>query len=216
MAMNISKLTQFLDKNDDDIIYASSSRRAFASVIDSLIVLIVRLIAVQLITVIYLQEMWKDFFEEFYEKFGTQSIKRVPEHLNYLTNHPVFMVSLLSLIFVILLGAVYHAYFNSSSKQGTIGKQLLKIKIVTAADHRKISFGLGLSHYFLSVAPFLYVLYILQFQLSHKLSFFDAIANNSFNFVLGLVFLAWIHLHLMTKKKTTAYDLICSTILLRK
>lgn len=215
--MNINNLTRFFTQNtQDDVVYASSFRRAAASAIDAIIVLALRSLVVIGINILYLNKLWQSFFDSFYHEFGTRTIKRVPEHIHYVTNHSIFIITLLSIVFVILVGAVYHAYFNSSAKQGTLGKQLLQIKIVKEPNHDRISFSVGMYHYFLSVAPFLYVIYIANYQLNNKLSFFAAIANNHVNLLFGVIFIAWVHLHLITKKKTTAYDLICNTTLINK
>lgn len=114
-----------------------------------------------------------------------------------------------------MVGALYHAYLNSSNWQGTIGKRLMKIIIVNENNHKKINFFLALGHYFLSILPIAYIIYLLIFQVANNLSLFDAITHNSINLILGVIFILWIQIQSLTKKKTTAYDLICETVVIQ-
>jgi uncharacterized RDD family membrane protein YckC len=109
-----------------------------------------------------------------------------------------------------MIGAVYHAYLNSSAWMGTIGKRLMGIVIVQESGN-KITFSKGLWHYFLSVLPFAYILFLASYQLRHKMTFYQALVGSEVNLFFGIIFIIWIQIHLFTKRKVTAYDLICKT-----
>ncbi len=213
MAMSIKDFTQNYERNSDEIVYATSYKRSFASAIDMTLVLFLRAIVIQIIGITYLNKVWKEFFSEFYDKFGTQTVKKTPEHIYFVTHHQVFFITLLSIILVIIVGAFYHAYLNSSSWQATLGKRTMKIIMLKEPDNSRISFGLAFLHYFLSILPFVFIAYLINYQISHNLTFFEVITASSFNLFLGFIFIAWVQIHLFTKKKTTAYDLICKTVL---
>jgi len=122
-----------------------------------------------------------------------------------------FFYSLLAALFIIFVaGAIYYAWLNSSSWQATIGKRLMKIIMVDNNDN-KISFYTGLTHYFLSVLPFVFICYLLIYQASHHLTFFQTVIASPTNIFFGFIFAIWTQLHLLTKSKRTAYDIICKT-----
>lgn len=214
MVMSIKDFTQNYKNNSDEIVYAASIKRSFASGIDMLLVLLLRSIVIQIIGIAYLDRVWRGFFLEFYNKFGTQTVKKTPEHIYFVTHHQVFYITLLSIIIVIIVGAFYHAYLNSSSWQATVGKRVMKIIMVKEPYNSRLSFSLAFWHYFLSILPFVFIAYLINYQISHDLTFFQVITASNFNLFLGFVFIAWVQIHLFTKKKTTAYDLICKTVLM--
>lgn len=212
--MSIKKFTKNSSPDSDQIIYSDSFRRSIASGIDMVVVLFARAVLVQLIGSMYLDRIWKNFFVEFYDKFGTETVKRTPEHIAFLVHHQIFYITLLSLVAVLLLGAFYHAYLNSSLWQATIGKRVMKIVIVKGSYNSKLSFNLAILHYFLSLVPFIFIFYLLNYQFNHNLSFFETITDSALNLFFGFLFIFWVQIHLFTRKKTTAYDLICNTFLI--
>ncbi len=87
----------------------------------------------------------------------------------------------------------------------------MKIVIVDNSDYGEVSFFKALTHYFLSVLPMVYVLYLLGFQATYKLTFYQAIVATKYNVFFGIIFTAWLQAHLFTKKRSTAYDMILNT-----
>ncbi|MBM5782610.1 MAG: RDD family protein [Pelagibacterales bacterium] len=209
MVMNTNFLENIFEKKKDSK-FANSTKRSIASAIDVLIVLFLRGILLQLFGMFYLQKISEQFSLEFQEKFGTESLKRTPEHISFLIHHKIFYSFLLTLFIIFAAGALYYALLNSSPWKATIGKRIMKIMIVDKEDNR-ISFYNALFHYFLSALPIVFVFYLLIYQEKHHLSFFEAISGNNTNLILGFIFLIWTQLHMLTKSKTTAYDLICQT-----
>jgi uncharacterized RDD family membrane protein YckC len=214
MVMNIKDFIKNLDKEEHDVIYANAFKRSFASAIDAVLVLILRAITIQIIAMLYLEKVWNGFFNDLYEKFGTKELKRTPEHLDFLKHHQIFLITIISIILVILVGALYHAALNSSFWQATIGKRIANIIIVEEKNHSKINISTALWHYFLSLFPFVFVIYIINYQLNHNLDFFKVVTANNYHLFFGFLFILWLNIHLVTKKKTTAYDLICKTVLI--
>jgi uncharacterized RDD family membrane protein YckC len=202
-------------KSAKDEKYAGSFKRSGAATIDMWIVLFLRVLVMQFLGAIWLNPAIIKFMEEFKEHFGTETIKNTREHIDFVINSRVFIYGLIFYSIVILVGALYHAFLNSSAWKGTIGKRLMKITIVEESGE-KISFYKGLAHYFLSVLPFVYILYLISFQVRSGLDFYQTIMSSEINVFLGILFLLWVQIHLFTKKKTTAYDLICRTVLVKE
>lgn len=213
--MSIEKFINNAPKNSSGNEYSGSTRRGFAAMIDAAIVLFIRVFTAQILGIIFVNNAIKEFLTEFQNKFGTEFIKNSPEHIHFVLHHRIFIIGLFFYASVIFVGALYHALLNSSYWQATIGKRLLGIAI-EKYDGSKISFGTGLIHYFLSVLPFVFITYLIAFQLSNKLTFYQAATASSLNLFLGVLFIAWTQIHSLTKKKTTAYDLICKTLLVNK
>ena len=204
--MNIFK------KNPEDEKYVGAMRRGLAVTIDVWIVLVLRIIFMEFLGRVWMNQQLINFFQEFQEKFGTETIKDVPEHIDFIIHHPIFIQSLIFYFLVVMIGAIYHAYLNSSNWNGTIGKRIMKIMIITE-NSLKISFKRGILHYFLSVLPFAYLIYLTSYQVRHDVGFYQALTASDLNVLLGLIFVLWVQIHLFTKKRTTAYDLICHTVI---
>lgn len=214
--MNIERFVNLTpEKNSNGNQYTSSTRRGIAAMIDAGIVLFIRVVVAQILGILLVNNAIKDFMNEFQNKFGTEFVKNNPDHIDFVLHHRIFIICLLFYATVIFIGALYHALLNSSSWQATIGKRILGIT-VEKTNGSQISFGLGLAHYFLSVLPFVFVMYLIVFQVSHNLTFYGAITASSFNIFFGVLFILWTQIHSFTKKKNTAYDLICKTTLVNK
>lgn len=213
--MNIEKFFGKKSENPIEEKYASSFRRSLAAGIDMWIVLFLRIIIAQFLAIIWINKEITDFLVEFQNTFGTETIKNTPEHIDFIIHHRAFFCGIIFYAIIILIGALYHALLNSSAWQGTIGKRLVKIVIVTAGE-KEIGFWRAFSHYLLSVAPFIFIFYLLSYQARNHLNFFQALTASEANLFFGICFIFWIQIHLFTKRKTTAYDLICDTILINK
>ena len=196
-------------------IYAGSFRRSVAAMLDVTIVLFIRVLTAQILGMLFINRELQNFLLEFKDKFGTEFVKNNPDHIDFVLHHRVFFIALIFYTAVIFIGALYHALLNSSAWQGTIGKRVASIAI-QKEDGSRISFGLALAHYFLSVLPFLFIMYLIAYQVSHEVTFFQAVTASAANVFFGVLFLLWTQIHTFTKRKTTAYDLICKTILVNK
>ncbi len=210
--MNINKLFEKLTK-PAEAKYAGALRRSAASTIDFWIVLFLRVIALQFLSKFWLEKKMLILREDFIAKFGTEIPKRTPEHINFIIHSDAFICAALIILTVVLIGAFYHSYLNSSAWCGTIGKRLMKILIVKE-NEEGISFLRASSHYFLSILPLVFIAYLLSYKARYQITFFHAITASEFNIFLTILFAAWLQIHLFTKKKTTAYDLICNTVLI--
>ena len=194
--------------------YASSSRRSGAAMLDIWIVLFLRIIVMQTLGTLWLNNQIVIFMQGFNEHFGTATIKNTPEHIEYIVSNRIFIYALLFYTIVILVGAFYHSYLNSSAWKATIGKRITKIMIVREEDDSKITFWRGMAHYFLSILPFAFIFYLMSYQIRNNLNFFQTVTASELNVFLGISFLLWVQIHIFTRKKTTAYDMICNTVLI--
>ncbi len=194
-------------------VYANSFKRSMASMIDVIIVLILRCIALEILGRIWVDKIIMNFMADFKAEFGTEEIKNTPTHINFILHHQFFYTMLELYFIIIMIGALYHAILNSSKWQATIGKKIMKIVIIDNGTYGEISFFKAFFHYFLSVLPMVYVLYLIGFQATYKLTFYQTIIATKLNVFLGIIFTAWLQAHLFTKKRTTAYDMILNTSL---
>jgi uncharacterized RDD family membrane protein YckC len=209
--MNIK---EFLQKKESINIYAGSFKRSSATMIDMLIVLVLRTVIMQIMAFLWINQQILEFAAEFKNRFGTESMKNTPEHMDFFLHHKIIIYTLIFYFITLLVGAFYHAYLNSSKWQATIGKRLMKIIMIKedeAESSEKITFKTASAHYFLSITPFIFIIYLIFYQVKHELSFIQTITASEMNVFLGIIFVLWVQIHLFTKKKTTAYDMICKT-----
>ncbi len=208
--MNIDSLS----KENKNKLLAKPIRRTIAGTIDAIIVLLIRIITMQLIGALWLKAQLIKFQQDFYAKFGTMEAKATPEHLEFIRNHPIIQYSFITFLIVFAVGAAYHIYLNSSAWSATLGKRLMKIMIIKK-DNLPLSLKTAFAHYFLSIAPFIFITYILVTKTAYNdPNFLATITSNNFNIFLAAFFGLWMQSNLFTKNKTTAYDLICKTILI--
>ena len=194
--------------------YASSFRRGAAATIDIWLVLMLRVILGELLGKIWLERVMINFMKDFNDKFGTETLKNTPEHITFFVHSTLSFCIIIFLAFLILIGAVYHAYLNSSAWKGSVGKRLVNIMIVSGEEGSQITFGRALAHYFLSIMPFVFIVYIVAFQVQNNTTFFQTLIGSKVNLVCGIIFLLWVQIQAFTKKKMTAYDMICKTFLI--
>lgn len=199
---------------DHKIEYAGSFTRSCASAIDMFIANTIRVIVFSILGSLWFGKKVLQFQAEFKAKFGVDVIGKSPEQLEFLSHHPIFNASILFFTAVFLSGAIYYIAFNASSWNATIGKKIMKIMVIKT-DGEKLNFLESTAYYFLSLVPWLFIVYILIYQLVNGVNIYNAIVHNPFNLIFGLITLAWLQIHLITKKKTTAHDLICKTIVVK-
>ena len=199
-------------KSDDDN-YATTFKRGLATSIDVWIVLVLRVFAMNILGALWISEQMLSLHNDFKSKFGENATENIPQEqiAEFITGHPAFLDIILFYLIIIIVGSLYYAYMNSSSWSATIGKRITGIMMIKE-NELPLSFKRGLLHYFLSVLPFVFVLYLVSYKLRFQLSFYDAIVTNHFNLIVGVIFVLWVQISLFTKKKSTAYDLICKTI----
>ena len=195
--------------------YASSFKRTAAATIDIWLVLFMRVIVMQFLGTTWLNPAVTKFMLDFEQEFGTKAIKDTREHIDFIIAHEVFTYAIIFYIIVILVGAAYHAYLNSSAWQATVGKRVLGLMLVKEENDAKISLKAGIAHYFLSVLPFAFILYLMSLTLKYKMTLYQAITHSQINIFLGVLFIMWVQIHLFVKKKTTAYDMITQTTLIK-
>lgn len=194
--------------------YAGSFRRSFASAIDMVISNFIRVIVATGLGTLWFGKKVAEFQDAFKEKFGVEIIGRNQEQVEFFIHHPVFKSALLFFFIIFLSGALYYIILNASLWHATIGKKLMKI-IVIKNDGEKLTLLESIAYYLLSLVPWLFIFHILIYQLVNNVNIYNAIVHNTFNLIFGLITLMWLQIHLITKKKTTAHDLICNTIVVK-
>ncbi len=202
-----------INTEETEINYVGSFRRGFAISIDIFIVAVLRIFAAQILGAIWLNRVLSQLVIDFREYFGTDSVENY-EQVDFILRHSAFKEVIIFYLLVFLVGALYHSYLNSSAWRATIGKRLLGIMIVDK-NLQKISMMKGLAHYFLSIIPILYVIYLIFYQSYYKLGFMATLTGNPFNLILGFIAVMWLNIHVFTKRKVTAYDLICKTVFIK-
>lgn len=212
--MNISQILKNNNSSNNNTTYIGPFKRGFASLIDVILVLLLRSFTAQILGLLYINNAWIDFNTRFSEHFGTDIVKNTKEHAEFIVNDKIFMIMLSFMAFIIIIGALYYAILNSSAWQTTIGNRVMNI-IMTKENGSKITFGLALWHYILSILPFVFIVYLVSYQQAHQITFFQAVTASYFNLLFGVLFVAWVQIQAITKKKTTAYDMICQTLLVK-
>ncbi|NBV05637.1 MAG: hypothetical protein EBS06_00170 [Proteobacteria bacterium] len=213
--MNIEKFFGLKSQNPEKGYYVGSFKRSFAAMIDATIVLFLRVLVAQILGMFFITSALQKFLMDFKDKFGTDFVKNNPDHIDFVIHHSIFIIVLVFYAVVIFVGALYHALLNSSKWQATIGKHLLGI-VIEKEDGSPISFNIAITHYFLSILPFAFITYLIAYRVNYGVTFFQSVTSSNLNIFLGILFLLWTHIHIITKRKTTAYDLICRTVFLNK
>lgn len=191
--------------------YAGSFRRSAAAAIDMFIANLIRMFFFAILGELWIKKLLINFWADFKTKFNSDIIGNDPEKIQFLIANPLFKSTLLFCFIVFISGALYYIILNQSKWRATVGKKLMKIIIINK-NGEKLTFLESLSHYLLSIVPWLFVFYIFTYQMMHGINLYKAITENIFNLIFGLITLAWLQVHMVTKKKTTAADLICKTI----
>lgn len=199
-------------KSDQVTIYASSLRRSGAVFVDIIITTFLRIVVAEIIGRLWFNNQILTFLREFKEKFGTETVGRDEVQIAFFISHPVFKSALLFYLIILLVGAFYHCLLNSSSWMATVGKRLMRIALVKETG-RKITFLEAGAHYFLSLIPWIFIVYLASYQAYNNLTIYQAVANNGFNLLLGILVLLWVEIQLITKKKTTAQDMFCNMVM---
>ena len=203
------------NNNQQSIIYASTIARLTANFIDNIIVMLLRIIILQPIWQFIIMKMLSQAINEFKEKFGAEAI-RTNDHFLFFLNHQFFTAIIIFMMIFILIGACYHAISNSSRWQATIGKKICKV-IVCDINRQRISIYKAFGHYFLSLLPWLFPIYILFYQAIHHLpNIQETITSSLFNIIYGLLMLIWLQMQIFTRKKTSLNDMICKIIFIKK
>lgn len=187
-----------------------SLKRTIAIAIDSLILLFIRAVLLQIYISLRLVDSLNNFLFDFKNEFGVETPKRVPEHVKFIVNHPIFIEVLLLILAIIAVGALYHGYLNSSKWRATIGKRFMNIMMVSK-NGEKLSFLKCASHYLLSLLPFFYVILLGVYSNKNQLSIYDSITGSKVNLILGLLFIIWTQIGFFTKGKSMICDIILKT-----
>ena len=200
-------LFNFNVKNEDAVqqVYATSTKRTLAGIIDCFIVLFLRAFFLQALNNIFFQKLIYKFLNDFEATFGTRQPKGTTEHVQFVMNHSIFIYALIMIFLTILIGAIYHAYFNSSSWQATIGKRIAKI-ITTDNNSKKVSFINGIYHYFLTLIPVIFIIIAFIYSQKNGLTIFEAFSKNHALTILGLLVLIATHTGPFNKKKINFFD----------
>ena len=185
--------------------YASPSRRALAGIIDCFIVLVLRACFLNFLNNKYFLKLINNFINDFEKTFGTRTPKGTAEHIEFIMSHSIFIYALIIIFMTISIGAIYHAYFNSSNWLASIGKRIVGIQVVNN-NHEKISFNTGIFHYFLTIIPILFFMYVFVYSHKNNYELFETFSKNKILMILGLLLLISSHGNAFSKKKINLFD----------
>lgn len=191
---------------------AGSFRKYLAGLIDVFISSSIRILFLVSLFHFWIRQELVDFSEEFKTKFNSEFVIFAGDidRIKFLSNHAIVESVLIFFLIIFISGALYYILLDSSKWCGTLGKKIMKIKIVRE-NNEQLSFARSLCHYFLSLVPWLFVFYILLYYLMHHGTIYQAITGNLFNLIFGLCSLAWIYIGVITKTHLSAADMICKT-----
>ena len=86
-------------ENNENVNYATPSRRMLSGAIDCTIVLFLRAGFLQALNNSYTLTFFNNFIDEFEKNFGTRTPKGTVEHVEFIMNHPIFIYALI-IIFI--------------------------------------------------------------------------------------------------------------------
>lgn len=185
----------------------SPFKRSNAGIIDIIIVMILRATFLIINHALWFFDSIIKFKTEFNDKYGTETPKRTIEHMEFIKNHEFFSHVLLLFFSTILVGAIYHAYFNSSKWQATIGKRIFKIKIQDKNGY-PISFMDGIYHYLLSLIPYIFVIVVVIYSLKNNIEIYRVFSSSIFMLITGILILVASHLNNFNKYRINFFDYI--------
>lgn len=191
---------------------AGNFRKYLAGSIDVFFANLIRMILLLILFHYWIRQELVNFSEEFKLKFNSELVIFAGdlERIKFLSDHSIITSILIFSLIIFISGALYYIILDSSRWCGTLGKKIMKIKIVRNNDEQ-LSFMRSLCHYLLSLVPWIFVFYILLYYLIHKGTIYQAITGNLFNLIFGLCSLVWIYIGLITKTHLSASDMICKT-----
>jgi uncharacterized RDD family membrane protein YckC len=200
-------------KIKDEVVYARPLLRGVATSIDMFIAGFLRVIFAQLLGNLWVDGKIALFFQDFDSKFGIPISWDNYEHAQFFVNHEIKSVILMFAFLVFLVGLLYYSILNSSSWRATVGKRILGIA-VAKNNGETLTFLQSMGHYLLSLVPWLFIVYILIYQVQERVTLYEAISGNMINVTLGLVAIAWVQVQIFNKKKNTIQDMLidCSLV----
>ena len=203
-------------ENLSQVKFASIITRNIANIIDIFISFIIA-------KFIILQGFWMTFGfksavkwqDDMVKQFSTNEI-RSEKHWQFLLHHQFFFSIVIMVLLFVIIGTLYHSLLNSSKWQGTIGKKIMKIKIVKSTDFTRISFKQAICHYFISLTPWFIGIYFLIYQIYYKIENPMLLISESwFNLVLLTTIGFWLQYQIFSKSKAGFNDLICKTAIIK-
>lgn len=197
-------------ENEVQIDYCESYKRGLAAMIDVAIVFFLRVFAAQILAVLWVQAALDRLRSDFSLYFKTDVIE-TRQHVEFILAHESMKDYIIFLILILLVGAIYHSYFNSSSWKATIGKRIMSVMILDK-NFAKIGFIRGVFHYFLSIVPIVILLYLFTFSASYGGNLISAVTYSAFNIAISVLAVIWVNFHVFSKQKLTLYDLISGTV----
>ena len=84
---------------ESELPVSSIFKRGLAGIIDVHITVILMAIYLEISFRLFYYQKYKKFFVDFMEKFGTETPKNTPEHLEYIFDHSIFYLTLFQFLF---------------------------------------------------------------------------------------------------------------------
>ncbi len=200
--------------NKDEITYINPFVRTTSAFIDIVIVAFLRIVLIELLGNLWLNKKIIEFYQAFNKKFGVAFSATNFDHQQFLLQDGIVVAFLFFIFLVLMVGALYHAYLNASTWSATVGKRIFKLVLVKN-EGKSLTIWQALSHYFLSLIPWLFMVYILIYQAKNSVNLFTALTTNTTNLFLGVIVALWVNVHILTKKKNTVSDIISGCSLVR-
>ena len=206
--MNINSTNIDYDDFDD----AGPLRRSAATAIDILIVFIIRAFLIQIISFFWLSKRMLQLASDFKNYFNSEVIDS-QEKLQFIQNHPVFGDIIITLICVLVIGSLYHAYLNSSSYHATIGKRLMKVEILNL-NYSKLSFFKAFVIYYFSLLPVIFAAYMMMYTAQMEIKLIQALFANTYNTIFTLSVLALSASFSSGLRKQMGFDIVSKIVYL--
>lgn len=181
-------------------------RKLNASVIDNLILIIIRYLLLSLCYVLWYAQAMQRFSQEIYQKYTIGGIFKEGStgdiFKDFLSN-TVFLDTIFIIFLLIILGAIYYTYSLTGEKSATLGMRIMKLRIFSTND-KKISVTRIITRYFLGLIPWLlYIIVLIMFSISQYRQ----------AFAIMLVIYIWYEPRIIANSKGAIHDLICKVVI---
>lgn len=178
--------------------------RSAAYLIDNIVIFTLRYIVWIAFCYLWFYASIENFYQDFKHTFSYTLSKPLQqfeyyEMLRYFYRHPFFLDLVFVLSFIFILGAVYYITMHSMYQQ-TLGKRLLKVKLLDSKKDTPLPMFRVVLRYFLGLVPWLLMVIVMLLSLIHQYRFATAF------FVITVL---WYDPLLFGRDRRAMHDYLC-------
>ncbi len=193
---------------NNKLAYAPVRSRILALLIDSFIVYILRILCMQIFSVLFLENNQESLFLEY-----NSLIKKITEGdsvtLQILLQSSFFRVFGSLVVLLFLVAVIYNIICFSTKMSASVGQKVLGLKVVSA-NGQKMNIWQILSRSLLIVLPW-FLLFLILFSIMFGLISLNNEFDKNLVVIYVILFMTWYDMIFFTKEKIIFYDLATKT-----